>query len=309
MGFIRRQRVRETLFLTPSSLFLFVWAQVISLDNPLFLFFLALSLFFLGITTLQLASTDINRASKRMKQLFQTITLVTVIVSVIGALSIPAFSRGGARHSLATRPDDFDITLKYDSWASGYYGRQEWTFLTADYAVGGVFADYFMDFANIFVNRSVNLSGHIWAHLNLLPNHFMADTVFRLTEGTFVLNGTDTGVSLNPDHWLTVHWGSFDSAYRVRIDKGYTVTFFITVQLVGADYGNLRMTIPLKGETYPMVRIDDVEVTSQMEDGFIILVTGIFAGIQTQVLARPLMRFIKLKESEEARPTAQAAAS
>jgi hypothetical protein len=303
MGFTRRPRVRETLFLTPLLLFLFVWAQVVSIDNPLFLVFLSFSLFLL-------VSNDVSHVSKRIKQLFQAVLLVTIIVSVIGAASVAAFSRGGARHSLAIRPDDFDMTLKYGSWASGYYGRQEWTFFKADYAVGGVFADYFVDFVNIFVNRSVNLNGHIWVHLSLLPNHYMADTVFRLTEGTFVLNGTQISVSLNPDHWLTVHWGSFSSAYRVRIDRGYTVTFFITLRLEGADYGDLGVTIPLKGDTYPMFRIDDVEVSSQLQDGIAVLFSGILAGIQIQALAKPVKRFLKPKQAEEkAKPTVQTVSS
>ena len=80
--------------------------------------------------------------------------------------------------------------------------------MKVDYAVGGVFIDYFLDFVNVFVNRSVNLNGHIWATLNVLPNHYMADAVFRLTEASFTLNGTETGVGFNLSHWLTIHWAA-----------------------------------------------------------------------------------------------------
>jgi hypothetical protein len=295
MSFTRRPSVHQTLFLTPLLLLLFAWAQIVSADNPFFLVFLYFSFFFLGLATFLLVSTNIEQTSRRTKRLYHIILLIAIITTLIAAASIATISRGGTYHSLAVRPDDFDITLKYGSWASGYYGRQEWTFFKADYAVGGVFADYFVDFVNIFVNRSVNLNGHIWVHLSLLPNHYMADTVFRLTEGTFVLNGTQISVSLNPDHWLTVHWGSFSPDYRVRIDKGYTVTFFLTIQLVGADYGDLGVTIPLKGDTYPMLRIDDVEVSSQLQDGIAILVSGILAGIQIQALAKPVKRLWKPK--------------
>jgi hypothetical protein len=124
----------------------------------------------------------------------------------------------------------------------------------------------------------------------------MADTVFRLTEATFVLNGTETGVSLNPSHWLTLHWGSFSPDYRARINKGCTVTFFITLQLEGADYGDLGVTIPLKGDTYPMFRIDDVEVSSQLQDGIIILVSGTLIGIQIQTLAKSVKPLWKPKQ-------------
>jgi hypothetical protein len=282
---------------------------MVSADNPFFLVFLYFS-FFLGLATFLLVSADIKQASRRTKRLYHVILLIAIITTLTAAASIATISRGGAYHSLAVRPDDFDMTLKYGSWASGYYGRQEWTIFKADYAAGAVFADYFLDFVNIFVNQSVNLNGHIWAYLNLMPNHYMADTVFRLTEATFVLNGTQTGVSLGPNHWLTVHWGSFSSGYRVRIDRGYMVTFFITVQLEGADYGDLGVTIPLNGDTFPMFRIDDVEVSSQLQDGIAVLVSGILAGIQIQVLAKPVKRFLKLKQPEaKAKPTVQTVSS
>ena len=309
MGFTRRPSVHQTLFLTPLLLLLFAWAQMVSADNPFFLVFLYFSFFFLGLATFLLVSADIEQASRRTRRLYHVILLIAIITTLIEAASVATISRGGAYHSLAVRPEDFDITLKYGSWASGYYGREEWTIFKADYAVGAVFADYFLDFVNIFVNRSVNLNGHIWVHLNLLPNHYMADTVFRLTEATFVLNGTQTGVSLGPNHWLTVHWGSFSSAYRVRIDRGYTVTFFITVQLEGADYGDLRVSIPLNGDTYPMFRIDDVEVSSQLQDGIAVLVSGILAGIQIQALAKPVKRFLKSKQLAATKPTVQTVSS
>jgi hypothetical protein len=123
MVFILRPSVHQTLFLTPLLLLLFAWAQAVSLDNPFFLVFICFSLSFLGLATFLLVSTDIEHASKRIKQLFQAIILVTIIVSVIGAASIAAFSRGGAHHSLAIRPDDLNLAMEYGSLASGYYGR------------------------------------------------------------------------------------------------------------------------------------------------------------------------------------------
>jgi len=309
MGFTRRPSVYTAFLMILLSLLLFVWYQYISIDNVYSLGLHYFSFVFLALATFILVSTSVEQSSNRIKRLFYVVTLITIATTMTVATSIAIVPRGGAHHSFAVRPDDFDITLEYGSWASGYYGRQEWTIFKADYAVGAVFADYFVDFVNIFVNKSVYLYGHIWVYLSLLPNHYMADTVFRLTEASFVLNGTETGVSLNPSHWLTVHWGSFDSGYRVRIDKGYTVTFFITIQLVGADYGDLGVTIPLKGDTYPMLRIDDVEVSSQLQDGIAILVSGILAGIQIQALAKPVKRLWKPKQPEATKPTAQTVSS
>jgi len=276
-------RTGYTLILSSVLLLLFVWLQVASKNSPVFPWCLYSSFIFLGLATLLLVSADVEHASRNLKRLFYYGAVVALLVSVGVSYSIATFPPGGVKHYFGVRPNDVEINLEYGQTyfgSSGYYGGAEQAILNVNYPVGGATVYFDLYGLHVFTNRTIVSNVTVWFSFYFWPNHREPpyDAIYRMETGTALHNGTESHVSFR-DYNFAVMWGDSSPASperRGRLDKGYRVTIYIAVQIEGPDYGGLKATIPFAPSE--SIRGDDVEVSSQLEDGIAILLCGIFAG-------------------------------
>jgi hypothetical protein len=277
--------------LSPILLLLFVWFQAVSKNSPIFLWFLYSSFIFLALATLFLVSSNVEHASKGLKRLFYIVIIIALLVSVGAAFSIGTFPPGGARHYFGIKPNDVEIDLEYGLGfygKSGYSGGLEQTILNVNYPVGGVYINYELYGVHVFTSKSVISNVTVWFSFYFWPNQRGPpyDAFYRMETGTALHNGTESYVEFR-DYRFLVMWGSSSPASperRERLDKGYRVTIYVAVEFEGPYYGSLKATIPLTHSVYG----DDVEVSSQFEDGIAILLCGICAEALLSITIRQM---------------------
>ncbi len=232
-------------------------------------------------------------ATRLVRYILYAITVILLIIVVVMANSLVMIPRGGLRHTYSILPHDFEGTME---WRREFYSKSfEQTLLEVDYPVGEVSTHWVMDEIHLTFSRPMEpLSGRFWLSLEFHPNH---DKIYLWTD--VVRNFTLYGTSADIDLWdLMFHWGSFNAEDRIRLDKGYKIVLWVDILFwASEDYGNFSVHVPLsyvRGISTPShVDIQDVEVASQFQDGLAILLCGVFFGINAQMLAKPVVNFLK----------------
>jgi len=274
-------RVGWSILVSVLFLVLSVWLQITSKNSPIFLWLMYSSLVFLGLATLLLISSDVEHSAKNLRRLFYIVVTVALIATILIAFSIATFPPGGTRHYYSITPEDAQINLTYGGTSSGrpgYSGYSEQTILDVDYPIGGVYVIYDLPGLRVFTDKSIVANLTVWFALDFWPNrNGPPNRAIELSEKpTTFHNGTESSVSFR-DHPLLIFWGSANPSspeWRIRLDRGYRLTLYLGIELEGPDYGGLKTTVPL----YPAVYFDDVQVSSQLQDGIAILISGILAG-------------------------------
>ena len=265
----------RSLVLSSILLLLFVWLQTLSKSSEIFRWPFYSSFIFIALGTLLLVSSNTGYASKTTRRLFHGVVLIAILVAVGVIFSIATFPPGGTRHYFAIKPNNIQIDLEYSLMGTGnqgYLGSSTQTILDAKYPVGGVRLYYELHGLHVFTNKSIVSNATVWFAIDLFPN-YSYDSIERLETATSFHNGTESSFSFR-DHTFAIRWGSSTPEWRVRLDKGYSLTIFVGVKLEGPNQGGLKATIPFTESIYG----DDVEVSTQLEDGIAILLSGIFAG-------------------------------
>lgn len=275
-------KVGYTIIFSSLMLLLFIWLQVNAKNNPFFRWYTYSSFIFLGLATLLLLFSEVEQPSKTLKRVFFAVVTIALLIAIFVAISVSTFPPGGTRSYFGVKPSDVEINMQYGSTYSGkagYAGGVEQKVVDANYSVGGVTFYYDLYGLTLSTNRSVVLNGTVWFSLYFLPNHYGgAYGTFRLMDTeAFLHNGTMSYVSFR-DHLFAMMWGSDNLSapeQRQRLNNGYRITMYFAVELEGPDYGGLKVSVPFTQSIYG----DDVEVSSQLEDGVAILLCGIFAGL------------------------------
>jgi hypothetical protein len=273
-------RTGYALILSPILLLLFVWFQAISKNNTTFLWFLYSSFIFLASATLLLISFDTKHASRGLKRLSYALTIIALLVVGGVAFSIATFPAGGTMHYFSVKPKDVEIDLTYGTYfdKTGYYGGIEQAIINPDYPVGGAFIYYDLYGLHVFTNKSVVSNVTLWFSFYFWPNQREGayNEINRMETATALHNGTESSFSFG-DHTLIVEWGSPNPStpgLHDRLGKGYRVTIYVAIEFEGPDYGSLKATIPFTESVYG----NDVEVSSQLEDGIAVFLCGIFVA-------------------------------
>jgi hypothetical protein len=273
-----------TLILSPLLVLLFIWLHVSSKDSPFFLLALYSSLFFIGLATLLMLYSNVEGASKRSRRIFYGLIAITIVIIVGVAFSIASVPAGGTHHYSYLAPADAKINLNYDgitSGKTGYRGRWEQHLLEVNYPIGASWVDYELYGVQIDTDKSIYANLTVWFSLEFWPNGKYYRSIYDQDGGTTLHNGTESYISFRHSTF-TIFWGADDPELRDRLDRGYAVDLVLEVELESIDYGDLSVTIPF----YSGVHIDDVEVSSQLEDGTAILFCGIFAAALSYIPAR-----------------------
>lgn len=278
--------VGRALVLSPILVLLFVWAHLAAKDSPNFLWLMYSSFVFLGLATLLLLFSDVERASKRLRRIFYAFVAITILATLGIAFSIASVPPGGTRHYFYFPPETAEITLEY-FWTSsgkpGYRGSSSQKILEANYPIGEAMVFYELHEVHVYTDKNVYSNVTVWFSLGFWPNLKYYRSIYELEEGSAIHNGTESVIRFRDDTF-TIFWGHTDPGWRDRLDRGYAVDLNIRIELEGPDYGDLKATIPL----YPGVHIDDMQVSSQLQDGIAILLCGIFAGALSYIPAKPI---------------------
>lgn len=278
--------VGRALVLSPILLSFFVWIQMVSKNSPIFLCMMYSSFVFLALATSILLFSDVEHASKRLRRIFYAVAVMAIVATVGVAFSIASLLPGGKRHSFYITPENVEINLEYGGTSSGkpgYHGSLSQKILDVNYPIGVAWVWYELYGVHVYTDKNVYSNLTVWFSLEFWPNRHGYRSIYELEEGAAIHNGTESSVSFR-DYTFTIFWGSSDPAGRVRLDKGYVVHLDIGIELEGPNYGDLKVTIPL----YSGVYIDDVQVSSQLQDCVAILLCGVFTGALFYIPAKPI---------------------
>ncbi len=279
-------RVGLALVLSPVFLALFWWLQMTSKYSGFFLWYFSLSFVFLALAVFLLVSVRVESASRRAARLFYAVALVAVLLNVGVAYSIATVPPGGTRRFFRVEAKTVHVDLTYGWTVSGKLGyRGGWseTVYEADYPVGAVFLFYNIYGLRIVTNRSVVANVTVSFYLTFEPNRVYYRAFERSVTGTALQNGTEVIVGFS-DHLSAVYWGHDAPGLRARLDRGYSVSIGVGLEYECSDYGSLKATIPFDQDVFG----DDVEVSSQLQDGIGILLSGVFLAVLLSIPARQL---------------------
>ena len=278
--------VGRTLVLSPILLLLFAWIQMVSKNSPIFLWLMYSSFVFLALATSLLLFSDVEHTSKRLRRIFYAVVVIAIVVTVGAAFSIASWLPGGTRHWFYITPENVEINLEY-RWTSsgkpGYRGSVSQEILDVNYPIGAAWVSYDLYGVHVYTDKNVYSNLTVWFSLGFWPNRHGYRSIYELEEGAAIHNGTESSVDFR-DYIFRISWGLSDPAGRARLDKGYVVRLYIGIELEGPNYGDLKVTIPL----YPGVHIDDVQVSSQLQDGVATLLCGVFTGALFYIPAKPI---------------------
>jgi hypothetical protein len=265
---------------------LFLWFQGMSKDNYFFLELMFFSFVFAGSATLVLLSSDIEHASKRLRCVFYGFTAIAIVVILGVAFFIANIPAGGTHHYYFFTPENAEINLNYGwtrSGKAGYSGRLDQKLLEADYPIGGAWVYYELHGVHIYTDKDVYANVTIWFYLGFWPNGKDYRSIYDLEEETAMHDGKESSVSFK-DSTFTIFWGAGGPGSRDRLDKGYAVNLILEVEFEGPYIGDLKCTVPF----YPGVHIDDIQVSSQIQDGMAIFLCGALAGALCYLFAKGL---------------------
>lgn len=279
-------RVGLALILSPVFLALFWWLQMTSKYSGFFLWYFSLSFVFLALAVFLLVSVRVESTSRRAARLFYAVVLVAILLSVGVAYSIATVPPGGTRRSFRVEPKTVQVDLTYGWTVSsklGYRGGWSETVYEAEYPVGAVLLLYDVYGLRIVTNRSVVANVTVWFYMTFEPNRVYYRAFERSVTGTALQNGTEVNVGFS-DHFSAVFWGHDAPEWRARLDRGYSVSIGVGLEYECSDYGSLKATIPFDQDVYG----DDVQVSSQLQDGIGILLSGVFLGVLISMPAKQL---------------------
>ena len=278
--------VGRAVIFSPILLVLFMWTHATSKNSPFFLGLMYSSFVFLSLVTLLLLFSNVEHASKGLRRIFYAVVATAIVVTVGVAFSIASLPPGGTSHYFYITPENIEIDLEYfwtRSGKPGYRGGWSQEILDINYPIGGAWVFYKLHGVHVYTDRNVYSNLTVWFSLGFWPNRRGYRSIYELEEGAAIHNGTESLVSFR-DYTFKIFWGSSEPGGRDRLDKGYTVYLNLDIELEGPNYGDLKATIPL----YPGVHVDDVQVSSQLQDGVAILLCGVFAGALFYIPAKQI---------------------
>jgi len=233
----------------------------------------------LSFGTLFFFWTSRRAVTKTRRIILTTIAVFSIIVIVLTAYSIAAIPRGGIKHSAKLEQNDMELVLeKAGTYQEGvrYVGRDEQVLFEADYPTS--FVRVYSDFDGyILTQKNYSLHGAIWGYLILYPNRInytFSDPVFSYTLWPVSHNGTRSFFT----GYIDVGYGFREARRQMRLDDGYTVALIIILNVYGPDYGE-SINATIEWEFRWGVDIDDIQVTSSLQDMLMISVASFMAGL------------------------------
>jgi len=236
----------------------------------------------LSFGTLFFFWTSRRAVTKTRRIILNAIAVFSIIVIVLTAYSIAAIPRGGIKHSVDLVPNDMELILeKIGNTPLGvrYFGKGEQVLFEVDYPVAYVRIWYSID-GYILTQKNYSLSGTMVDNLILYPNginHTSSSPVLTYSLPSISHNGTSSFFHSHMD----INYGSGELRRELRLDNGYTVALMPFLELYGPDYGeSINITVgDFVLDGWIGVFIDDMQVTSSLQDLLMIFVAGLLAGI------------------------------
>jgi hypothetical protein len=265
----------------------FLYFQLIAIDNQFFLFFMFSSFIFLFFGAVLLFQAASEAHARRRKIFVNIVALFCIAFMLVAAYSLATLPRGGVLQTHYWEPKSFSIIATRFTGPGTYMGSSypPEQIYSANYAVGYVAAFANAGPGSLFIistDEPVNLNGTLYAAFEFTA----ALGTFREIRSvpvTFV-NSSRILVGLSSlEFW---GWGNYFaySGHRFRVDW-YKIELWVSLWLNGDDYGS---AINFTFEPTTRIIVDDFTVDSTLQNMAAILLCGIFATVYGYVPVKAL---------------------
>jgi hypothetical protein len=276
-------RLISLLSLLPLAVF--VYFQILSLDNPFFTILTFSSFLFTAVGTVLLYSASNKTKNRGDKITVYTVTSIFIIALLLAGYSLATIPRGGIKNTFNASPSSFQITASYhETPVTGVFSGSNYPYETiyiADYPVGWVLALAYWDFTfEITADRPLTMDGTIYTALMFNAD---AGTFYETrTEPISFNNETTVSSDVQPEFW---GWGTdMPTSRRVRVN-GYTIELWVSIWMNANSSGpDIRFTITPDGQ----IQVSDYQVDSILQNFTAITLSNIFVAMLLGIVAKPI---------------------